>query len=380
MKTRENATTFEHMNEEATEFFNRHGWVVINQRLNETTVNEARSSWIDLRERCAQEMEINMDDYRKEISQWRDLWTQGGTFFKLLDRHDQVRGVAQEGMDWLGVRLLHDHIIAKPAGKTNKKIPWHQDSMFWPVDLPGCSTWTPMEDVGIAGGCLEVIDASHLEGCEQPVDFMAEERWDFGDEAERVLLPVEAGSTVLLHSLTWHRSGPNTTDSDRPVHIGLWIHPSARWRPDLVDWHPVNAHCSIEPGNRLEGDKFPMWGEMQETLVPDVQIHDGTVRSGGISMFDASSILSRQISTILQKEGTLSSLLSTSKKRREVMEKTIEYGVCLKDQEEEILAILERLYICHAAYVLHKARNVFNATYADWWRLAGEAWARKLEE
>ena len=124
---------------------------------------------------------------------------------------------------------------------------------------------------------------------------------------------------------------------------------------------------------------FPMWGEMQETLVPDVQIHDGTVRSGGISMFDARSILSRQISTILQKEGTLSSLLSTSKKRREVMEKTIEYGVCLKDQEEEILAILERLYICHAAYVLHKARNVFNATYADWWRLAGEAWARKLE-
>ena len=368
------------MNEDATEFFNRHGWVVINQRLNETTVNEARSSWTELRKRCAQEMGVNMDDYRKEISQWRDLWTQGGTFFDLLDRHDQVRGVALEGMDWLGVRLLHDHIIAKPAGKTNKKIPWHQDSMFWPVDLPGCSTWTPMEDVGIAGGCLEVIDASHLEGCEQPVDFMAEERWKFGNKAERVLLPVKAGSTILLHSLTWHRSSPNTTDSDRPVHIGLWIHPSARWRPDLVDWHPVNAHCPIEPGHRLEGDMFPMWGEMEETLVPDVQIHDGTVRSGGISMFDASSILSRQISTILQKEGTLSSLLSTPSQRREVMEITIECGVCLKDQEEEILAILERLYICHAAYVLHKARNVFNATYADWWRLAGEAWAKELEE
>ena len=63
MNTRENATTFEHMNEEATEFFNRHGWVVINQRLNETTVNEARSSWIELRKRCAQEMDVNMDDY-----------------------------------------------------------------------------------------------------------------------------------------------------------------------------------------------------------------------------------------------------------------------------------------------------------------------------
>jgi hypothetical protein len=321
-----------------------------------------------------------MDAYRKEISQWRDLWTQGGAFMNLLDNHEQVRGVAQEGMDWSGVRLLHDHIIAKPAGKTNKKIPWHQDSMFWPVDLPGCSTWTPMEDVGVSGGCLEVVDASHLEGCEQPVDFMAEERWEFGDEAERVLLPVKAGSTVLLHSLTWHRSSPNTTNSDRPVHIGLWIHPSARWRPDLVDWHPVNAHCSIEPGQRLEGGMFPMWGDIEETQVPDVQIHDGTVRSGGISMFDASSILSRQISTILQKEGTLSSLLSSPEQRYEVMEKTVEHGVCIKSQEEEILAVLERLYICHAAYVLHKARNVFNATYADWWNLAGEAWAKTLEE
>ena len=64
-----------------------------------------------------------------------DLWTHGGAFLNLLDNHEQVRGVAQEGMDWSGVRLLHDHIIAKPAGKTNKKIPWHQDSMFWPVDL-----------------------------------------------------------------------------------------------------------------------------------------------------------------------------------------------------------------------------------------------------
>ena len=42
MKTRENTTTFESMNEEATEFYNRHGWVVIHQRLNEMTVDEAR--------------------------------------------------------------------------------------------------------------------------------------------------------------------------------------------------------------------------------------------------------------------------------------------------------------------------------------------------
>ena len=35
---------------------------------------------------------------------------------------------------------------------------------------------------------------------------------------------------------------------------------------------------------------------------------------------------------------------------------------------------LSFLYVCHAAYVLHRARNVFNATYADWWEMAGECW------
>ena len=51
------------------------------------------------------------------------------------------------------------------------------------------------------------------------------------------------------------------------------------------------------------------------------------------------------------------------------MEKTIEYGVCPKDQEEEILAILERLYICHAAYVLHKSSQRLQRHMRDWWRL-----------
>ena len=380
MKTIENKTTFREMNTEAIDFFNRHGWVVIHQRLDQQTIDSTHDAWSGLRQQYAGELGVELEVYRKEISQWRDLWTQGGVLFDLLDDQNNVRGIAQDGMGWEGVRLLHDHIIAKPSGDSNKKIPWHQDSMFWPVDLPGCSTWTPLEDVPINGGCLEVIDASHLEGCETPIDFMAEERWDFDEDSTRVLLPVDAGSTVLLHSLTWHRSSPNQTESDRPVHIGLWVHPSVRWRPDLVDWHPVNAHCSINPGERLEGEMFPMWGEMIDTQAPIVQIHSGTPKDGVISMFDASNILSRQIAGILQLEGNLTSLLASQDQRELVMQKTLEIGIITEHQVPELLDVLERLYICHAAYILHKARNVFNATYADWWSIAGEQWSKMLED
>ena len=80
--------------------------------------------------------------------------------------------------------------------------------------------------------------------------------------------------------------------------------------------------------------------------------------------------------------------MPVSKKRRrqrgynqcDMLAQGCKKGVAAAGVSAEILAVLERLYICHAAYVLHKARNVFNATYADWWNLAGEAWAQTLEE
>ena len=141
--------------------------------------------------------------------------------------------------------------------------------MFWPVDIPGCSTWTALMPVGLEDGCLEVVDKSHLEGCENPVDFMAKEREDFPEDSVRVRIPINSGSTILLHSLTWHRSSPNLGDHDRPAHIGLWIHPDAKWRPDLVDWHPVNEYVESTPGSRLEGERFPSFGEIEIVTPPE---------------------------------------------------------------------------------------------------------------
>lgn len=374
MKTIVNDTFFDNIDINAIEFFNKHGWVVIKNGISGKLLDDGLESWQQHRINYANEMSISLDLYKKEISQWRDLWTHGGIFQEILDSETSVRAIAQKGMDWKGVRLLHDHIIAKPSGSTNKKIPWHQDSMFWPVDLPGCSTWTPLEDVLENGGCLEVIDCSHLEGCEQPVDFMAEERWEFPNGSIRVKLPVNAGDTILLHSLTWHRSSPNSTSSDRPAHIGLWVHNGVHWRPDMVDWHPLNDHVEANPGEQLIGEMFPSWGEIEEFNRPEEDIHQGTIRSNGISMFDASKILGEQMKSILSLEGSLSTLLKEDKNREEVARKTIKMGFVDDDDFDKLMSILERLYICHAAYVLHRARNVFNATYADWWEIAGESW------
>jgi len=357
------------------DFYNKHGWVVIKNNLNSQIIKKTILDWEDLKKDCAKEMGIPVNEYELEISQWRDLWTNGGTFKELIFS-PHLHSIAQDGMGWNGSRLLHDHLICKPFQGSNKKIPWHQDSMFWPVDIPGCSTWTALENVSLEDGCLEVIDKSHLEGCEEPIDFMAKEREDFPDGSIKVSLPVNKGSTILMHSLTWHRSSINQGLHDRPAHIGLWIHPDSKWRPDLVDWHPINQHVESEPMARLEGSKFPHFGNIDVLESPDEDIHQGTTRYNDISMFDASKIVSKQLADISGGSGGIIEILGDEKFVSIISQKTIENKFCMDD--DEIKKSLERLRISYLAYELHKARNVYNDAYANWWDVAGNAWNELL--
>ena len=375
MKTVENETSFEFKENSWINFYNKHGWVVIDEALSPKLLESTLSEWESLKSSCAEDMGLSIEEYQLEISQWRDLWTNGGTFKELIfDPH--LHKLAQDGMGWNGSRLLHDHIICKPYQGSNKKIPWHQDSMFWPVDIPGCSTWTALMTVALEDGCLEVVDKSHLEGCENPVDFMAKEREEFPEDSVRVQIPIKEGSTILLHSLTWHRSSPNLGDHDRPAHIGLWVHPDAKWRPDLVDWHPVNEYVESTPGSRLEGERFPSFGEIEIVTPPEVDIHAGTIRYNDISMFDASKIIGKQLATISGAGGGIVDVLSDSTNIDVIISKTIDREFC--DDAEAIRAALNRLWVSYSAYHLHRARNVYNDAYAHWWELAGSKWNDEL--
>ena len=352
-------------------FYVTHGWVVIDGNLGRDLIDKSINQWTKLKQKFAVEMKLSVEEYEKEVSQWRDLWTEGGTFGELIfDPH--LHSIAQLGMGWNGSRLLHDHIICKPHKGSNKKIPWHQDSMFWPVDTHGCSTWTALKDVTVNDGCLEVIDMSHLEGCETPVDFMAKEREEFPTSSVKVKLPINAGCTILLHSLTWHRSSPNLGSHDRPAHLALWVHPDAKWRPDLVDWHPVNEHVESEPKSRLEGEKFPHFGIIDELLPPNEDIHSGTFRNSGISMFDASKIIGTQLSKITEFKGGITEILSNAKMIDRIVERTLREKFC--SNELVVRDSLERLRVSYLAYELHKARNVYNDAYANWWEIAGQDW------
>ena len=351
--------------------------MVLKGNLSSKAIQGGLGQWANLKKRYADEMGLSLIEYENEVSQWRNLWHTEKGYFRDLIFTPVLHECAWTSMGWEGVRLLHDHIICKPHKGHNGKIPWHQDSMFWPTNSPGVSTWTPFLDVALEDGCLEVVDRSHLGGCSSPVDFMAKEKDEFPEDSVQVFLPVSAGDTVMLHSLTWHRSSPNKGNHDRPVHIGLWIHSDSKWRPDLVDWHPVNEHVEAEPLERLEGELFPSFGTLKGLVDSGEDIHGGTIRHNSISMYDASKIVAQQMKTITGSDQSLPKILGSEGQVETIVEATLREGFC--QDSDLVKEALKRLEISFSAYEKHRARNVYNSAYSNWWEVAGHRWYTHLQ-
>ena len=167
-----NAQSFELAKATAgAKWYTDHGWVVIRDFMQEGACRQLVGGIEAHKRACAAALDIPFTKYNNEISQHRDLFLAsgcGGSFLSVL------RQVAMQIVlpitGWSGCTLLHDHVVNKPHGGCNHAIPWHQDSMFWPVDRPGVSVWLALDDVGPRGGCLEVAGNSHKDKvCSKPV-------------------------------------------------------------------------------------------------------------------------------------------------------------------------------------------------------------------
>ena len=116
------------------------------------------------------------------------------------------------------VALYRAFLMNKHAGG-GSNLPWHQDGgNFWGLDRdPVLQIWTTLDDAPLDGGCLEVVDGSHLAGLATPLGgVVPADHVARGDTGSRgVLLPAVAGEVILLHNHVWHRSGRSRTGHPR---------------------------------------------------------------------------------------------------------------------------------------------------------------------
>jgi ectoine hydroxylase-related dioxygenase (phytanoyl-CoA dioxygenase family) len=372
----------------AKAFFDEHGFVVIEPQFNELERVSALRALDGLIDRYSREQGLERETYLLNISQWRDLWREDGTgtFGRML-RDKRLWTIAARFLDQRGTRLLHDHVIMKPAHESGI-VPWHQDYPYWPVQpAEGLSCWCPLEDVGPSGGCLEVIDGSHHFGESPPEDFLGGGHAEFEVRDDLVRLSARAGSIVVLHSLTWHRTGPNLDKGYRPAYISLWLPADARYAPEHSGWHPVNEHVSVSTGEVLNDDWFPRFGELVVRDRVESSPHTPPptkTQNEDLSMFTASATIAEQLRSILERTeagprtGGIGVLLGENGAVEQIVRETLAAGLCSAEQTSDIVKSLENLRISADAYRLHRARNVYNGAYSEWWNVAGRAWSAHL--
>ncbi len=388
-----NAMLFDSANSNALQFFGKHGYVLVSNVFALEETRTANTAFDKMRHRFAGEMSLSIEKYDERICQWRDLWMTEPYFNDLLN-DERLHGVAQAFMQEESVQLLHDHVIRKPYDALNDTVPWHQDFPFWPVDTPNSlSCWVPFEDVSEHGGCLEVIDGSHLWGVSPPVDFIMDAK-EFGYREDIIRIPAQAGSIVILHSLTWHRTNPNgDVGTYRPAYITLWVPSHARYRPDLAEWHPVNEHVTVEPGQCLNADKFPRFGEFNgipRDTDSNTPLHEGPSSAPGdmdkFDMFNATARIAYHIHRIIGDwemgipRKNLGEYLVDEKVREWIVCRSFEQGIVNKEKREWMENLFDRLLVNSSAFQMHRARNVYNDAYTEWWLHIGSKWVGLWEE
>ncbi len=354
----------------ARAFFDAHGYVVVSGLFRDTDLERIKTGWDDVVRDSAASVGLEPIQFVARFPQNRDLWRKSRHFEALLFDTPQA-WAARSFLGVSGVRLFHDHAICKPAARSGT-IPWHQDSAYWPLDRVGLSLWTATEDVPPGGGCLKVLDGSHRDGPGAPQDFLSEHALDRDRDPRLVMLPVRRGETVVLDGLTWHGSDPNTGGRDRLAYLSLWVPATSRFVPAHAGWHPTAAHVGVGAGERLEGDWFPLFGEVAVVDEGRPVSFPAPARSDGRpSMFTASRDIAEQIAWLLGEErrGLGEQLVGGGIDR--VAQVAVAAGLLSEDSARELREVLADLELQDRVRRESVARDVYLGSVVRWWRLLG---------
>ncbi len=118
--------------------------------------------------------------------------------------------------------LFYDQYVAK-AGEKGRPFSWHQDGGYLGFDHePYVTVWTAVDDMTIENGTVSLLPFS-MAGSRQLKRHVRDpesgDKVGYDGPLTGITAVVPAGSLVVFSSLTFHRSGPNTTDRIRRAYV-----------------------------------------------------------------------------------------------------------------------------------------------------------------
>jgi ectoine hydroxylase-related dioxygenase (phytanoyl-CoA dioxygenase family) len=248
---------------EQLEHYDREGYIVLEDFLNEEDMEPARAAMMEKTEEIARDLLANGliphtfeaepfatrlarlfdgltdQDFLKWGRGWRD---RKPGYFHLMSNSKILDAVES---------LIGPELFSNPVYNVRPKVPkvaagavpWHQDKSYWPDanSNPVITVWIPLVDSTHENGCLHLIPGTHKKRAvahgqesysgtsylELPGEYIERRK------REIIALPMKAGSAVLFNDRLIHSSTPNNSNG-------------VRWSVDLryqpTDQDPMPQH------------------------------------------------------------------------------------------------------------------------------------------
>lgn len=171
------------------------------------------------------------------------------------------------------VRVFEDNALSKDA-LSGGELKWHQDYSYWPIAQPNAVTlWIALDDVTLDNGAMHMAVGSHLLGERLPTVFGTGATY-FKDRRPKTVFPIvdprsigldtevltmNAGEATFHHSLTWHASGPNKTNSVRRAAVCRYVADGSIWLGEKrYAYNYSSKEAGLKLGDPIGGKYFPI--------------------------------------------------------------------------------------------------------------------------
>jgi ectoine hydroxylase-related dioxygenase (phytanoyl-CoA dioxygenase family) len=220
--------TFIELDDEQKDFFEKNGYVVIEDIITAGELEQYRKIYnhfldgsIDAGKNRT-DLGVGMGNNEKVENITQIMWPSDFVPAVLeMAYHKRALTIARslQGND---MEMDFDMLINK-APHTGTVTPWHQDAAYW-INLPdkrAVSCWLALDNATLDNGCMWYIPGSHL----LPLRTHKSSGTSGGalsceaSESEGVGIALKSGSCVLHHGATLHYSRGNITDHQRRAFI-----------------------------------------------------------------------------------------------------------------------------------------------------------------
>jgi hypothetical protein len=237
--------------------YKKNGYVLID---NLFSISELNCVSEDLREVFCNGFNIGKNDqsleeillltYLKDISLWKACATRLWDSFSVNNLYSShsVKEVMKKLRIQNPIYSTRPEVRIDMPGDNQYRQDSHQDFCYGQSSLNSITVWTPLHDVNVSNGTVQIFPGSHLEGLREVTVLKNPRRFQINDtldETKFVDIEIPFGVSVIFSQFTIHRSGTNSSKSPRLSFQGRYADLSDAHFRDKNYYQPEKDNISI---------------------------------------------------------------------------------------------------------------------------------------